>query len=90
VRDDQTGAISFFLINRHASEQLDVEFALQGFATAKIVEHQVIRHDNLEARNTLQAPNTVTPQKGSGASLEDGKVTIALSPLSYTLLRVEA
>ena len=36
------------------------------------VEHTIIRHDDLEAKNTRDAPDTVTPQKGDGARL-DGK-----------------
>jgi alpha-N-arabinofuranosidase len=81
-------SISFFLVNRHGKEALDVSFSLQGFGEAKVIEHQTIAHDDLEARNTLKSQNTVAPKKGSGAKVEGGQLNVYLAPYSYALLRV--
>jgi alpha-N-arabinofuranosidase len=76
-----------FAVNRHASETIEAEVALQGFA-AKTVEHTIIRHDDLEARNTMAAPDKVAPAKGSGATLGGKGLTLALPPHSYSMIRV--
>ncbi len=88
VLDDAGKIITFFLVNRNASENLEVSFDLQGFGKPTVIDHQTIKHDDLEARNTLAKPETVTPKKGNGAVIEDGKLKLSLAPLSYTMLRV--
>jgi alpha-N-arabinofuranosidase len=53
-----------------------------------VLDHQNIKHDDLEARNTLTKPETVVPRKASGALIEDEKLKLSLPALSYTMLRV--
>ena len=81
--------LTFFAVNRHGNESLDVEFSLQGFDVAKIVDHQVMTHEILEAVNTATNQSNVVPTKGTGAKIEDGKVTVSLPPYSYQLLRLK-
>lgn len=87
VHDGNTGLLTFFAINRHGSQQMEVDVSLDGF-TARGVEHTLIKHDDLEARNTLRAPDTVVPVKGSGASLNGGRLALILPPHSYSMVRV--
>jgi alpha-N-arabinofuranosidase len=90
VHNAAEGTVTFFLVNRHGKETLDTTLSLEGFGTGRILDHQVIRHDDLEARNTLASQTTVVPVRGSGAKLEDGAVQVRLQPLSYHMLRVAA
>jgi alpha-N-arabinofuranosidase len=87
VHDADGGSVTLFAINRHASETIEAEVALEGFA-AKSVEHTIIRHDDLEARNTMAAPDTVAPAEGSGAKLGGKGLTLTLPPHSYSMVRV--
>ena len=70
-----------------ASETIEADVALERFA-AKSVEHTIIRHDDLEARNTKDAPDTVSPVKGDGATLGGKGLTLKLPPHSYSMVRV--
>ena len=70
VHDSDAGMLTFFAINRHGSETIEADVTLERFA-AKSIEHTIIRHDDLEARNTKDAPDTVSPVKGNGASLDE-------------------
>ena len=88
VLTDDRGSITCFLINRHGAQALQTEIDLQGFGKLKVVDHQVIQHDDLEARNTLKSQNAVVPRKGTGAKVEVGKLSVSLAPLSYTMLRL--
>jgi alpha-N-arabinofuranosidase len=87
VHDAGSGALTFFAVNRHASEMIEVDVTLDRFA-AKSVQHTLIRHDDLEARNTKDAPHTVSPVSGNGAALETNGLSLKLPPHSYSMVRV--
>jgi alpha-L-arabinofuranosidase len=89
VHNEEEGTLTFFLVNRHGTETLDAEFSLQGFGKASLLDHQVIKHSNLEAVNDLKNQKTVVPQKGTGAKIDDGKLTAKIAALSYHMVRVK-
>jgi alpha-L-arabinofuranosidase len=60
---------------------------LDGFA-AKTVEHTLIKHADLEARNTKAKPDNVAPVKGSGAKIAGKGLHLTLPPHSYSMIRV--
>ena len=89
VHNEDDGTISFFAVNRHGSQSIDVELSLQGFGKATIIDHQVMTHGSLEAVNTSGDQANVVPRKGTGAKVEDGVVKAALPPYSYQMIRVK-
>jgi alpha-N-arabinofuranosidase len=90
VHDEESGGLTFFAVNRHASETLEVEVSLEGFKAGQVVDHQVMTHANLEAVNTADNMTNVAPAKGSGASVKDGTLSLKLAPYSYQMIRVTA
>jgi alpha-L-arabinofuranosidase len=89
VHNEAEGTLTFFLVNRHGTESLDTEFSLQGFGKAKVIDHQVMSNTDLEATNSLKSQNNVVPQKGSGAKVDDDKLSIKLAPYTYHMLRLQ-
>ncbi len=89
VHDGDAGTLTFFAVNKSGEEVMEVDLALERFGTAKSVEHTLIRHDDLEARNTEENPDTVTPRKSDGAKLADGGLALSLPPYSYSVIRVQ-
>ncbi|RVD51933.1 alpha-N-arabinofuranosidase, partial [Mesorhizobium sp. M8A.F.Ca.ET.023.02.2.1] len=69
------------------SETIEADVALERFA-AKSIEHTIIRHDDLEACNTKDTPDNVSPVKGNGAALSGKGMTLNLPPHSYSMVRV--
>jgi alpha-L-arabinofuranosidase len=88
VHDAKGAALTFFIVNRHASETIDLEVSLQGFGAATVGDHQVLAGFTLEAANTLSAPLTVVPKKGSSAAVADDLLTAKLPPYSYQMIRL--
>ena len=88
VHDEDGRTLTFFAVNRHGGEDIDLDVSLQGFAAGAIADHQVMTSQNLEAVNTLQAPLTITPRKGSHAAVSDGVLTAKLPPYSYQMIRL--
>lgn len=90
VHDGASNVLTFFAVNRHPTETLDISIALHGFgATARIVDHQVMTHRDLRSTNSLMDQNAVVPKAGSGVQM-DGKTLVgALPPYSYQIVRVQ-
>lgn len=89
VHDGDAGTITFFAVNRNGAEALEVDLALERFGPARAVEHTLIKHDDLEARNTRDNQTNVVPRPGNGATLDHGALSLTLPPYSYSLIRVQ-
>lgn len=89
VHDEAGKTLTFFAVNRHGSEKMDVKVSLEGFKAASVIDHQVMTHANLEAVNTAKKQNEVAPKKGRGAKVADGVLSVSLPPYSYQMLRVK-
>lgn len=89
VHDAEAGTLTFFAVNRHASEAIELDLALHGFGAGSVIEHRVMTHQELTAVNDLAMPDRVVPQAGSGAAVADGRLTATLTPYSYQMIRVQ-
>ena len=89
VHDEMGGTLTFFVVNRHETEALDLDLALEGFGAAEVIDHQVMVHADVNAVNTSVNPMAVAPAKGKGAAVKAGRLTASLPPLSYQMLRVK-
>ena len=89
VNDGAGKTISFFAVNRHASEALELSIDLKGFGTARVIDHQVMTHADLKVANTLKDQNAVTPRAGSGVTVDGGTLSGKLPPYSYQMIRVQ-
>ncbi|NSW54269.1 MAG: alpha-N-arabinofuranosidase [Anaerolineae bacterium] len=90
VYDEESGALNLFIANRHESETLPLELDLRGFGAVWVAAHSVLAHADNNARNTLQAPNTVVPRLDGDARVVDGTLTANLTPLSWNVVRCKA
>jgi len=89
VHNEEDGTLTFFVVNRHASETIDLDVSLQGFGAARIIDHQVMTHGSLEAVNSLGDPGQVAPKPGSGAEVDGGNLRAKLAPYSYRMIRLK-
>jgi alpha-L-arabinofuranosidase len=89
VRSPDGGSVTFFLVNRHPDEAMEIGLDMAGFSPSALLEHVVIAHSDLKATNTAANPDNVRPQPGSGVGVEDGTVKGSLPPRSYHVLRVQ-
>ncbi|MEU0844396.1 alpha-N-arabinofuranosidase [Streptomyces sp. NPDC005962] len=90
VRNEETGAVTVFAVNRDQRRALPLEVVLHGMASARVVEHSVLADADPEARNTLAEPDRVTPHPaGEGTALADGVLSATLEPMSWNVIRLE-
>ncbi|SDG59015.1 alpha-N-arabinofuranosidase [Pelagibacterium luteolum] len=88
VHNETDGTVTLFAVNRHPDESIDIDATLEGFEGLKVIDHQVMTHNDLEASNTRSAPSEVAPRQGNGAELKDGKLSASLPPYSYQMIRL--
>jgi len=88
VHNEEASTLTFFAVNRHPSETLEATISLQGFAAARLIDHRVMTHPDLDAANTLAEPDKVTPKPGSGIVVEDESLQALMPPLSYQMIRL--
>jgi alpha-N-arabinofuranosidase len=86
--DDATGDLCLFAVNRSTIETMPLSVDLRGFGDLQVGEHSVLADDDLQARNTADDPDRVTPRRGTGAVLDDGQLTVGLPPASWNVLRL--
>ena len=90
VHDKASNTISFFAVNRHATDSVELAIDLKGFGgAARVIDHQVMTHPNLRAVNSLNDQNAVVPKAGSGIAVDGGALTGKLPPYSYQMIRVQ-
>ncbi|HEV7437535.1 MAG TPA: alpha-N-arabinofuranosidase [Pseudorhizobium sp.] len=90
VHDADAGWLTLFAVNRHGQEHMDIELSVERFGTIKAIEHTLIKHDDLEARNTKDNPENVKPQQVEGtASLEENRARVTVPPYSYSMIRIK-
>ncbi|MCG3040959.1 alpha-N-arabinofuranosidase [Streptomyces sp. S1A] len=88
VRDEATGAVTVFAVNRGRHAALPLEVALHGLDLERVAEHSVLADADPEARNTLADPERVTPHRGEGAELAGGVLRATLEPMSWNMIRL--
>jgi alpha-L-arabinofuranosidase len=88
THDPETGEVCLLAVNRARSEPLRLDVDLTGFRPLEIVEHVVLADDDLRATNTRDHPARVVPRPGRGAGLTGGRLSAALPPVSWNVLRL--
>jgi alpha-L-arabinofuranosidase len=89
VVTEADGALTFFIVNRHQTEAIDLNLALEGFGDRKVILDKVMEGHDLRAVNGPGA-ETIQPRDGLGASVTDGRFVSNIAPLSYRMIRLGA
>ncbi|WP_165067605.1 alpha-N-arabinofuranosidase [Paludisphaera rhizosphaerae] len=78
--------VTITLVHTHASEPVEVDVRLKGGEAASVGK-VVLTHKELNAHNTFEAPDVVTP-KSAETDLKGGSFRVVLDPASITRLDV--
>ena len=85
--DEETGAVSLFLVNRGISQDLEVEVSFGDRRSGTAVEVEVLSGDDPKAHNSWERPDAVTPVRGRAARGDDGKLQVRAPALGFTVVR---
>ncbi|MDO5702809.1 MAG: alpha-N-arabinofuranosidase [Lachnospiraceae bacterium] len=84
---DDNGGVTVFCVNRDMDDSFMLDIDLRAFGPLKLKEHIVLHHDDVKAVNTADMPDNVSPGKGPGGKIDEGKAEIAVPALSWNVIR---
>lgn len=88
VHNEEDDTITIFAVNRGQQEALQLTSELRGFTGLRVIEHIILEHQQLRARNSMENPGHVVPHNNGNASCRDGVMTATLPKLSWNVIRL--
>jgi len=88
VLDEASGGVTVFAVNRSLDSPLALTVALRALGDLEVAEWLVLRHDDLKAVNSADAPDNVAPAVIEGAVVKDGQLAGELPPASWNVIRL--
>lgn len=89
VRDDRTGGVSVFAVNRKLDEPLELTLDLRGLGVGDArLERIEQRHDDLSAGNDEAHPDRVAARTLPVERVDGGRATVRLAPASWNVLKI--
>jgi alpha-N-arabinofuranosidase len=90
VSSDDGRALTLFLLNRSLDEEMPVKMYADGFGALSLVEATVLAHADLDAVNTKDEQQRVSPVPVTEVSASNGKLDVKLKPASWNTIRLKA
>lgn len=79
--------LTIFILNRCVDHPVEMTCDLRAFDSIKCEEHILLHHQDVNAINSEQNPDEVTPRTIRDWKEDQGKFTVDLLPLSWNVLR---
>jgi alpha-L-arabinofuranosidase len=89
VYNEEQSQVTVFAVNRHLTEELDLQVDLRSFGEVMVLEHLVLEHEDLKAVNTLEQPQQVQPHNQGNARADGSRVEARLGKASWNVIRLE-
>jgi alpha-L-arabinofuranosidase len=78
-----------FVVNRSQTEAVTTDVAWQGVAPARVTAIHQLAGSDPKAVNTFEHPDVVVPKQLDSVAVRDGRITLRLPPLSFTVVATE-
>ena len=88
VYNDEADELVVFAVNKDLKEDITLTMDLKQFADFTVREHTSLHHEDLYAVNTESEPYNVIPGAADGASVRDGRLSVALEKASWNMVRL--
>ncbi len=88
VFNEEKEELTIFAVNRDQEGPLDLQVDVRSFDEYMILQHLVLEHEDVKARNTADNPHEVVPHTHGGAVLESGRILAEIPKLSWNVIRL--
>ena len=82
------GSLSLFLLNRDLKQEMEVSVEARSFGRFVVSQAIELRHDDLQATNTRDAPERVRPAPLQHGSIDAGRLRARLKPASWNVIHL--
>ena len=89
VRDEESGTVTLFAVNRDQREELTLDVDLRACPGLVTGEHVAIHDADPDAVNSAVQPDRVTPRRLDDVKVVDGRATAVLPALSWSMIRLQ-
>jgi alpha-N-arabinofuranosidase len=88
VLDEESGAVTLFLVNRDQATPLTLDIDLRGVGTLTAGELTTLSDTDPDAVNSAEEPDRVVPHAQGKVAVDGGRLDVVLPPLSWNMLRL--
>src|SRR5699024_7010009 len=88
VYNEENDELTIFAVNKNLENSIILESDIRSFEGYRVLEHIVLRHDNLKATNTMRH-QSVAPNNVGNSRLEDGVLHTELQSKSWNVIRLK-
>ena len=85
---DAAGGLTLFALCRELAQAVEIDVDLRGFGPLRVAEAHVLHDGDLNACNTRDAPERVTPKALAGCTVEGARLRATLRPASWNVVRL--
>ena len=82
------GSLSLFLLNRDLEQEMEVSVEARNFGRFVVSQAIELRHDDLQATNTRDAPERVRPAPLQHGTIDAGRLRARLKPASWNVIHL--
>ncbi len=88
THDQNNETVTLFAVNRSQIEALQVDIDLRGIEGATSIEHHILTGDDLEAVNTADNPDQISPSSKTWRVDAQEMLTVVMPPASWNVIRI--
>jgi alpha-N-arabinofuranosidase len=89
IVNDERKELTVFAVNRSLEDGVDLDIDLRDFADAKLIEHIVLEHEDMNAVNTAEAPDNVVPHTNGTTTILTNEAVATLNKHSWNVIRFQ-
>jgi alpha-N-arabinofuranosidase len=86
--DEEAGAVTVLCVNRSTDGPVELDADVRAVAGCRVLEASVLTHDDIRTCNTAEDPGRVAPRPHDRVSLDDGRLSVRLPPVSWAVIRL--
>lgn len=86
--DEASGDVTVLAVNRSTTEPVQLEADARAFADHHLEQATVLANDDIRATNVEADPERVVPRNNERAGLQDGRLSVVLPPVSWSVIRL--
>lgn len=90
VHSQENKTVTLFILNRHLSDDMQIDIAATGFGGLKLQRAHSLHHHDLKASNTKNEPDKVAPHNLRDIEVASGTVTVTVPPASWNVVQFGA
>ena len=76
-----------FCVNRDLHSDFELDIDMRAFESMTLVEHILLKHNDVKAVNTQDNPDNVAPMSGPGGTIDNNRAQIRIPALSWNVIR---